>query len=176
MTPYRARRSLALGLLLAGGMLASWLLPRSAAQPPSARDLTLRLMGNAYAKDHALVLRGVRTQVAGAVKPADRAMWAARLEGGLVVGYCPERGKLESVPLAKLGKITNIKMGGGRSAAEVVRQAVTPGCVVVQVSWDFGGPAPVKSTAVFGADGTPLFDTLLSMPVIQGPIFSPSHY
>jgi hypothetical protein len=57
-----------------------------------------------------------------------------------------------------------------------VRECVLAGHKIVEATWRFGSAEPVQSYTILGARGQPLFDSLLSMPVIHGPVFETVHF
>jgi hypothetical protein len=145
-------------------------------QSTSAADPKLRnlqALGEAYAKDLGLTFE--RVELTPVATPAPGVSLSKLLEDALAVGYSPEAGKFQSVPFATVRHIVKIKMGQGRTPEETVKRALSPGNVVVQAAWYFLGAAPVKSYTVFAPSGAPVFDTMMSLPALRGPVFSVGH-
>jgi hypothetical protein len=67
-------------------------------------------------------------------------------------------------------------MAGDRTPTQVAQAVLQPGVVVVESTWHFEKGEPVKSLTVFSVADEPLFDSLLSLPVVQVPLFSAGHY
>ena len=59
---------------------------------------------------------------------------------------------------------------------QVVEAVLQPGSVVTRTTWRFGAAKAVETYTVFSPAGEPLFDTLLSLPVIPGPLLNPKHF
>ncbi|MBI2303007.1 MAG: hypothetical protein HYU66_29215 [Armatimonadetes bacterium] len=135
-----------------------------AAPAPSPLDE----LGRAYAECYGLTLDRVETRPA--TIPADK------LIGSLAVGYTEAPGRLRTVPLSLIGELGKLTMAGDRSPEQVVRQVATPGRTILEATWSFAGCEPIHSFAVLDTDGEPLFDTLLSLPVVPGPILTPGHF
>lgn len=134
----------------------------------------LKTLGEAYSKDAEVELTRVETTVIGTTT-ADPEAWAARLAQALAVGYAPAPGSFRVLPWRELKSIMQIEMAGNRSPEDVAKQVAAAGNIVVEVSWHFAGTAPMMSYAVFTPAGDPLFDTMLSLPLLKGPIFSVGH-
>jgi hypothetical protein len=154
------------------------------AQPPAPtigpRSLkVLETLGAAYAADVGLTL--TRIQIAGAVQVgADSIQLAQSVEQNLTIGHAREAGSFATIPLAELRPILKIEMGGNRTPGAVVRSVVTSGNVLVVVNWHLRSPtlgdlAPIATHAVFSPGGELLFDSMLSLPVIVGPMLSVGH-
>jgi hypothetical protein len=139
------------------------------------RAQSLQLLGEAYAKDLGLTLAKAEVSVAGTVS-GDPTVWTRRLVDALAVGYRPTTpSTFRVVPFAILKPIMNVKMSGGRSPEDTVARVVAAGNTIAAVTWYFTGANPVKSYAVFSPSGASLFDTMLMMPAIQGPVLSIGH-
>lgn len=133
----------------------------------------LRPLGEAYAGHYALTLRRVSL---GAPEPiVDAAAAAARLEDALRIAYLPTPGVLLTFAAADAAEVMRIEMAGGRSPAEVVRDVAAQGNVLVPVLWEFAEGEPAHGYAVFTAENELLFESLLSMPAVQGRVFSLGH-
>ena len=172
---YRFVRSLRLGLPVAMAALSLQLVHVDAA-PSSAYEATLRQLGNAYAQDHSLRLTRVQAAVATRVTDANRAKWVTDVVKDLSIGYAPRPDAFHTIQLSRMKGLMHIRMGKDRSPQQVVERVVVPGAVILRAVWDFGGPASVRSYAVFSAAGKPMFDTILFMPAIEGPVFAPRHF
>lgn len=166
------------GLGIVAALLCLLVADSASAQPAAlpasdARASALRALGEAYAKDVGLTLVKAESAVTGTVDVP--ATWSERLESSLAVGYTPRAGVFIALPFARLRSMLRVRAGQGRSPEEALRRVVTPGAVVVQSTWHFAGAEPVRSYAVFSPAGVPQFETLLSMPALQGPVFSVGH-
>jgi hypothetical protein len=164
------RSALAVAIVLALGHAA-------AAEPYRP---ALETLGRAYAADVGQTLREVRADAPVPVTAANQGALAARAEQALAVGNRTPQGRFEAVALARAGPLP-VTMAGGRTPAAVVRALVVPGNVVVPVSWSFapeGGEAgePVRSLMIFAPGGEPLFDTLLSLPIVPGALLATEHF
>ncbi len=156
--------------IAAGGVLAVAVSAAIAAvgAPPAPTTAALTELGHAYAEAYGLKLDQVEARAVD--------LGADKLIAALAVGYTAAPGQLRMVPLAQLGQLGTLTMAGDRTAEQVVRQLVTPGRAVIEVTWSFTGVEPVQTYAIVDTDGEPLFDTLLSLPVVPGPIFTPGHF
>jgi hypothetical protein len=166
------RPALAVAIVLALGHAA-------AAEPYQP---ALETLGRAYAADVGQTLREVRADAPVPVTAANQGALAARAEQALAVGNLTAQGVFEAVALARAGPLP-VTMTGERTPAALVRALVIPGNVVVPVSWSFApeggeaGPgAPVRSLMIFAPGGEPLFDTLLSLPVVPGDLLATEHF
>jgi hypothetical protein len=148
------------------GITAGQTREQSAAPELSA----LEKLGQAYATAWGLTLSKVETSIVKALSSGN-ASEIDELQKSLAVGYAPEPGKFVAVPLSMLRDVMKIQMAGGRTPAEVVRAVAAPGNQIVRVAWYFGTGNPSISNAVFSADGKNIvFDTLIFLPVLQGPV------
>jgi hypothetical protein len=130
----------------------------------------LEKLGQAYATAWGLNLSKVETSIVGALT-AGNASEVDELQKSLAIGYAPEPGKFVAVPLSMLRDVMKIQMAGGRTPAEVVQAVAVPGNQIVRVAWYFGTGKPSISKAIFSADGKDIvFDTLIFLPVLQGPV------
>jgi hypothetical protein len=162
--------------LVALACCGTFLSSAPAGQSPADSHLTtLKLLGEAYARDQELSLVAVEL-AAPAIIQSDVARWTADLELGLAVGYMPVGGKFRVIPWAQIRQFMSIEMARGRSLPDVVRAVALPGNIVRRVTWRFAGEDSVMSSAVFAPAGPLLFDTLLSLPVITGPVFASRHF
>jgi hypothetical protein len=130
----------------------------------------VRPLGTAYASDYGLSLEQVETSPAVIVSGSNRAELETKVVTSLAVGYLPEPGSLKSLELAAVSDLINVRMRGDRAPADVARALVAPGNRVVETTWRFAGSEPVKTVGIYGPDGRLLFDTLMSMPVIEIPV------
>lgn len=162
----------ALGLAV---LAAAALLARGTPQAAPQADI-LKAMGEAYAKDLGLKFSKVVPGAEVKITEANRAEWQATLVKALAVGYAPDPATFKSTSLESLGGAAKIRMGRDRTPADVVGATVAPGNSLVEVAWHFGSSPPVKSYTVFSAQRQPVFDTILSLPVVQGPLLSPGHF
>ena len=137
------------------------------------RAKALQALGEAYVKDLGLTLVKAEMVRAGTVDVP--ATWSKRLEDALAVGYSPTAGAFRAIPFSKLKSVMKVKAAQGRSPEDALKRVVTPGAVVVQTAWYFAGAEPVTSYAVFSPSGTPLFETMMSLPALRGPVFSVGH-
>ena len=140
---------------------------------PNPKLQVLQELGDAYAKDLGLEFNRVDVTLVATV--AADSVLGKRLEEALAVGYSPAPGTFQLVPFATVKHIVKVKMGGGRTPEETVKLVLSPGNVVVQATWYFAGAAPARSYAVFSPPGAPVFDTMMSMPALRGPVFSVGH-
>lgn len=136
------------------------------------REGILRGIGQAIASDAKLTFGGVAVLEGASVTSANETEWEKRLEQALAILYAPPREAIRSFPYSELKDGSKTEMGGQRTPEQVVKDVVAPGRTIVTVRWSLGGEFP--SFAVFDGQ-TILFDTLLSMPVINAPIFSVPH-
>lgn len=144
--------------------------PLFAADP--AREEVLRGLGRAIATDWKFNFRGVVLVEGTTVTGANEAEWEKKLEEALALLYAPPNETIRSLRYSLLKDDSKVEMGGKRTPEQVVRDVVAPGRTIVTVRWSLGADFP--SFAVFDGN-TILFDTLLSMPVINKPIFSVPH-
>lgn len=152
------------------GLLATDATGQSNAQSAAPDVSALEKLGQAYAAAWGLNLSKVETNIIGALT-AGNASEIEELQKALAVGYAPEPDKFVAAPLSMLQGIMKIQMAGGRTPAEVVQAVAAPGNQIVRVTWHFGTGNPSISNAIFSADGKNiLFDTLIFLPVLQGPV------
>ena len=135
-------------------------------------------LGRAYAEDQQLTFTEVQTSLSATLTgdAGSRAQWASRVEKALLAGYKMKSGAFEPIAFDLLKDVLKIEMQGGRTPGEVVQSVLTPGNVIVHAEWRFEDGEPVDTYAVFSADRQPLFDTLLSMPVVDIPMFPGDHF
>ena len=145
-------------------------------QGVDARAAALTVIGEAYAKSYGLTWTRVDVAAPVTVAPDTTAAWAIRLKAALAVGYTRGVGAFEAVPLTGLKDLAKLEMSGRRTPEQVVEAVAQPGTVVTRTTWRFGAAPPVETYTVFSAAGEPLFDTLLSLPVIPGPLLDPKHF
>jgi hypothetical protein len=136
----------------------------------------LEPLGKAYAKDYGFEFTKVDTAVAATVDPANRNEWALKVGKALAIGYDPITKPYRAIPLERFADGAKIRMARDRTPRQVVEERVVPGHTIVEVTWTFGSAQPVKSYTILGDQGRPLFDTLLSLPVLQGPLFEAPHF
>lgn len=142
---------------------------------PETYTAELEALGMVYAKYVRVTLTKVETTIEGKVS-GDGIKWAERLEQVLAIGYAPGDGAFYAITFDELKDIMAVEMAGQRTPAEVVKAVMAPEHIVVRAIWQFARAEPVTSYAVFTLNGEPLFDTLLSMPAIHGPVFAPDHF
>jgi hypothetical protein len=145
--------------------------------PSSTQDPKLQALeelGNMYAKQTKLSLTKVEMTVAGTVTD-DSAAWVKRLEEALTVGYAPDQGVLALIPFSDIKPFMLVTMGSGITPEETVKRVVSPGNVVVRVTWYFAGVDPLRSYSVFLPQDDLVFDTTLSMPLVRGRLFGTGH-
>lgn len=136
----------------------------------------LEPLGKAYAKDYGFEFTKVDTAVAATVDPANRTEWARKVSKALAVGYDPVSKPYRAIPFEQIPNLALIRMSRNRTPLQVVEEKVADGHTIVEVTWTFGAAPPVKSYTILGPKGRPLFDTLLSMPVITGPVLEAPHF
>jgi hypothetical protein len=156
-----------------GVLLVLPLLGRSPQAAQGARAI-LETLGSAYAQDAGTTLTTVVTGTPVIVSAQNQATLIAQVQQALAVGVPPRPGEFEAVSLDRF--TFPITMAGGRSPRAEVASVVTPGRVVVPVTWTFKGSAPVSSYAVMSGTGAPVFDTLLSLPMVPGALFRAKHF
>jgi hypothetical protein len=136
----------------------------------------LEPLGQAYAKDYGIPFSKVDTTVAATLDGANRAQWTQKLGAALAVGYNPGEKPYAAIPFDRVAEGSKIRMSRDRTPQQVVAEKVAAGGTVVEVTWTFGSAPPVKSYTILSPQGRPLFDTLISMPVIVGPVFHARHF
>jgi hypothetical protein len=136
----------------------------------------LEPIGKAYAKDYGFEFTQVDTAVAATVNAANRNEWAQKVGNALAIGYDPITKPYRAIPLERFADAAKIRMSRDRTPRQVVEERVVAGHTIVEVTWRFGSAPPVKSYTILSDGGQPLFDTLLSMPVVQGPAFERPHF
>jgi hypothetical protein len=166
----RRRAPAILFLLMSSGVALG--LPGEPEAGPAGDTAALEALGQAYATAWGLGFVKVETSRTATVA-ADHAKYTDELEKALAIGYAPEEGVFLAVPLATLKDVLKIEMAGNRTPAEVVKAIAIPGNRVVNATWYFAGSKPVTSSAVFSPGGEVLFDTLLFLPVLKGPVLEP---
>lgn len=134
----------------------------------------LEALGRAYAQTWGLTLIKVQAVPAGAISASDQQKLAEELQQALLVGYAPRKGTFLVLPYSQLSGVMKVTMAGGRSPSEVVKALIVPGTRIVGAEWDFSGAEHIESVAIFSANGDLSFDTLLFLPVIQGPLLEPA--
>jgi hypothetical protein len=135
----------------------------------------LEPLGQAYATDYKLTFEKLDTHIAARVDGSNLAEWAVKVKAALSVGYAPKAEEFHALPFDRFYGAANIRMAEERTPSEVVELLLTPGVTVVESMWEFRGARPVRSYTIFKPDGRPVFDTLMSMPVIEGPLLDPGH-
>jgi hypothetical protein len=152
-------------------------LPTLGTLPPATTQQTevLEIMGEAYAQDVGLTLARLEAGIAGTVATGGNE-WVERLEQALSLGYASQPGTFHAVPFDAVAMSSQVEMAGGRTPSKVLEDLLVPGKVILRVDWHFSTGKPVQSYTIFSADGEPLFDTLLAMPVINAPVFDSDHF
>ncbi|HVR41868.1 MAG TPA: hypothetical protein VMS56_00335 [Thermoanaerobaculia bacterium] len=146
--------------------------PAASAADPERTEI-LRRIGEAVAADANLTLGEVRIESTAAVVAADEREWEERIRGALSVVYAPPGQRPFRFDYATLRDMMPVEMGGGRTPERVVDDVVAEGRIVASVVWTLGDQEH-GAFAVFDGQ-TLLFDTMLSMPVIQEPVFTVPH-
>lgn len=136
----------------------------------------LEPLGKAYAQDYGFEFTSVATTVATTVTEADREEWVQKIVKALSLGYDPITKPFRAIPLEQMAEGSKVRMSRDRTPEQVVRECVLAGHTIVEATWHFGSAGMVKSYSILGARGQPLFDTLLSMPVVHGPVFEAAHF
>ncbi|MGH2621722.1 MAG: hypothetical protein ACRDHG_14305 [Anaerolineales bacterium] len=153
-------------------LLILLLLGAPAAAAPSYGP-SLERLGRAYAVTCGSTLAKAQAGQPAPVSAANRAALTAQVQKALSLGYVPQLGRIQAVPW---NEGIHVEMAGGRTPLQIVQSVVVPGNVVVPVSWTFAGSAPITSFTIFAPSGEPLFDTLIAMPIVPGPLLSPGHF
>jgi hypothetical protein len=153
-------------------LLVLLLLVGNAAAAPAYAPALERL-GRAYAATCGSTLAKAEAGQPRPVTAANRAGLTAQAQKALALGYVPQLGRIEAVPWREGFRV---EMAGGRTPLGVLQSALAPGNVVVPVTWTFAGSPPIKSFTIFSPGGEPLFDTLIAMPIVPGPLFNPRHF
>jgi len=136
----------------------------------------LEPLGRAYAKDYGFAFTKAETTVVATLADANREEWTRKIGKALAVGYDSGSKPYRAIPLEDFAEGAKIRMSRDRSPEQVVREKTAAGLTVVEVTWTFGAAPPVKSYTILSAEKRPLFDTLLSMPVLTGPVFEGRHF
>ena len=153
----------------------SLLFPAASRAGDDPRQAALEALGKAYAQDAQASFGGVDLGAAVTVG-AHPGGWPSKLRERMAVGYAPRAGEFRAIPFAKFGDLLKIEMAGEASPETIPTTILEPGCVVVDVTWRMGSAPPVRSLAVFSPEGQPLFDTLISLPLLKLPVFDVDHY
>ncbi len=153
----KAWRQIRLVLLL--GLLGS-----TTAHAESGYETVLRTLGEALAEDCHTRLTTIRLGTPRGVTLENRKELTEALLRSMALVSITAPGRLEQAPA--ITSDSTVTMSGERTPAQVAESVVTVGAVLVRVTWHFAGSNAMKSYAVFSADGAPLFDSLLSMPVV----------
>ena len=156
---------------------------------PSTRQTTgiysdiLEELGAAYAADAGLSLQSLESDISATVA-LDQDQWITIILQNLMFGYAPTQGEFDTISASELTDLINVQMSGNRDLRAVVQAVVVEGNKIIQVTWHFAAVTTtqqdpmltVTSLAVFAPNGDILFDSLLSMPLITGPVFNPDHF
>ena len=160
----------------------TWLVPsesavqhsgKSGAAPSTDYQSQLEALGRAYAQTWGLTLIKLQAVPAGTISTRNQQKLAEELQQALLVGYAPRKGTFLVLPYSQLSGVMKVTMAGGRNPLEVVKELIVPGTRIVGAEWDFSGAEHIESVAIFSANGDLSFDTLLFLPVIQGPLLEP---
>jgi hypothetical protein len=133
----------------------------------------LERLGRAYATTCGSTLAKAVAGQPTPVTAANRTALTTQVQKTLSLGYVPQLGRIQAVPW---NEGIRVEMAGGRTPAQVVQSVLAPGNIAVPVTWTFAGSAPIQSFTIFAPSGEPLFDTLIAMPIMPGPLLSPRHF
>ena len=168
--------SIAGAAAIAAGSVATVLVLRSQFSSTGEHAALLEPLAKAYAADWGLALKGIDTAVAARIDGSNRAEWLEKARNALSVGYSPDPKTFRAIPLDTFPDGASVRMSRNRTPKQLVEGHVAPGHTIVEVTWRFADSAPVKSYTLLNAQGRPLFDTLVSMPVVLGPVFRMGHF